>query len=114
MTILFASLAFFRWSHKIQKRRSWDCGNNYGGAELSIPGSVISDPVYNSFGRYFIDKRGELYFDNAINNALISSLGLGRFWIGKVEAGEISYYLLFTTVSFLLSLFFIIVLKLHI
>jgi len=114
MTILFVSLAFFRWSHKIQKRRSWDCGNNYGGAELSIPGSVISDPVYNSFGRYFIDKRGELYFDNAVNNVLISSLGIGKLWIGKVEAGEISYYLLFSSVSFLMSLFLIIVLKLHI
>ena len=66
------------------------------------------------FGRYFIDKRGELYFDNAVNNVLISSLGIGKFWIGKVEAGETSYYLLFSSVSFLMSLFLIIVLKLHI
>jgi hypothetical protein len=114
MTILFASLAIFRWSHKIQKRRSWDCGNNYKGAELSIPGSVISDPVYKSFGFYFINKQGEMYFDKAITNTLISTLNLGKYWIDKVESGEISYYLLFYAISFLISLFLIIVLKVKI
>lgn len=114
MTSLFVSLAVFRWSHKIQKRRSWDCGNNYGGAELSIPASVISDPVYNSVGRYFISKQGDLYFDNVVNKALVSTLNVGKYWINKVESGEIGYYLLFSAISFLISLLLIIVLKIHI
>ncbi|MBK8395309.1 MAG: formate hydrogenase [Leptospiraceae bacterium] len=113
VTLLFISLAIFRWSHRIEKRRGWDCGNNYGGAELSIPSSVISDPLYNSVGRYFISKKGELYFDSAVNKVLLSSLDFGKFWINKVESGEIGYYLLFSAFSFLISLFLILVLKIH-
>ena len=114
MTVLFVSLVSLRWAHKIQKRKSWDCGNNYGGSELSIPASVISDPLYNSVGRYFISKQGELYFDNTVNKALVSTLNVGRYWIDKVESGEIGYYLLFSAISFLISLLLIIVLKIHI
>lgn len=114
VTFIFLSLFLFRWSHQIQKRRSWDCGNNYAGSELSIPSSVISDPVYNSVGRYFINKQGELYFDKAVNRALISTLSVGKYWIAKVESGEIGYYLLFSAMSFLISLCLIIFLKIHI
>jgi hypothetical protein len=112
--VLFLSLFLFRWSHRVEKRRSWDCGNNYSGSELSIPASVISDPLYNSVGRYFISKKGELYFDIAVNTTLVSSLNIGKYWINKVESGEIGYYLLFSAISFLISLFLIIVLKIHI
>lgn len=114
ITVLFISLFLFRWSHRIEKRRSWDCGNNYSGPELSIPASVISDPLYNSVGRYFISKKGELFFDSAVNTTLVSSLNIGKYWINKVESGEIGYYLLFSAISFLISLFLIIVLKIHI
>lgn len=114
VTTLFVSLLLFRWSHRVGKRRSWDCGNNYAGPELSIPASVISDPLYNSLGRYFISKNGELYFDNAVNKTLVSSLNIGKLWINKVESGEIGYYLLFSAIAFLISLFLIIVLKIHV
>ncbi len=114
ITTLFVSLLLFRWSHKVGKRRGWDCGNNYAGSELSIPASVISDPLYNSLGRYFISKNGDLYFDSAVNKTLVSSLNIGKYWINKVESGEIGYYLLFSAIAFLISLFLIIVLKIHV
>ncbi|HMV42581.1 MAG TPA: proton-conducting transporter membrane subunit [Leptospiraceae bacterium] len=114
MTVFYMSLVAFRWAHKIYKRRIWDCGSNYAGPELSIPASVISDPLYHSIGRYFINKDGELYFDNSVINGLVHSLNLGKYWIDKVESGEIAYYILFSALSFLLSLGFIIFLKVHI
>lgn len=114
MTIFYLSLVSFRWAHQIYKRRIWDCGSNYAGPELSIPASVISDPLYGSIGRYFINKEGELYIDNAVIGGLIHSLNLGKYWIDKVESGEIAYYILFSALSFLFSLGFIIFLKIHI
>jgi hydrogenase-4 component B len=110
----FFILYIFRFSHKIKQRNIWDCGNEYRGAEVSIPASVISDPLYNSIGRYFVNKKGEPYIDDFLKGSIYSLLDMGKFWIHKVESGEISQYILFSAVSFLFSLFFIIALKIYI
>lgn len=113
MVLIFASVGLFRWSHRIQKRRLWDCGSAYVGQELSIPASVISDPLYPSTGRHFINQDGELKLDSFISRSIVYSLDIGKFWIHKVESGAVAQYLLFSVLSFLVSLVFIIVLRVH-
>jgi hypothetical protein len=112
--LFFFVLYMFRFSHRIRQRNIWDCGNEYRGAEVAIPASVISDPLYNSIGRYFVNKKGEPYIDDFLKGSIYNVLDMGKFWIHKVESGEISQYILFSAVSFLFSLFFIIALKVYI
>ena len=112
--LFFLVIYFFRFSHKIEKRNIWDCGSEYRGSEVSVPSSEISDPLYNSMGRYFIGKDGEPYLDQFIKDNLIRVLNLGKYWIQQVESGEISYYILFSALSFILSIFVIISIKAYI
>ncbi len=112
-SIIYILIYFFKLRHKISKQKTWDCGNEYRGNELSIPGSIFSEPLYSSVGRYFIAKDGEPYLDSFVKKFSYSILNLGKYWINKVESGEISYYILFSVLSFILSLAIIVSLKVY-
>jgi hypothetical protein len=107
MVIFYIAIVVYRFSHKISKRRLWDCGSNYAGSELSIASSVISDPLHSSIGTYFNDRSGEPFLDVKIISNLVKSLDFGRLWIDKVESGDLSNYIAFTSLSLLASVIFI-------
>lgn len=111
--LIYMLVYFFKFSHKIQNRKIWDCGSEYSGVEVSIPASVISDPLQSSLGRYFINPDGEPKLDSFLKRRVFKVLNFGKVWINKVESGDISYYMLFAAISFLVSLFLIIALKLY-
>lgn len=111
--LIYLLIYFFGLRHKISKQKTWDCGNEYRGDELSIPASVFSEPLYSSVGRYFISKDGEPYLDSSIKKFSYSILNIGKYWIDMVESGEISYYILFSALSFILSIAIIVSLKVY-
>lgn len=95
------------YRRSITKRRLWDCGTNYVGSELSITSSLFSDPLYDSFGRYFINKNGEIYIDHYFQRGIIKFFNIGKYWIQKVEEGSISFYMFISALSviFVMSVF---------
>ncbi len=107
-TFFVASLVFFRWSHKVEKRKFWDCGNNYYGPELSIPASVFSEPLRNSLGRYFLNKDGASIIDDFILKTFQRILDTGDQFIKKEfnHEEDISRYLMTSSLFliFILSL----------
>ncbi|MCE9500399.1 MAG: formate hydrogenase [Leptospira sp.] len=104
MVLFYFSLAVFRWSHRIQQRNLWDCGNKYRGQEISIPSSVISDPLFSSVGRYFNNPIGYNKMDDNLSDFIHSILNVGKYWIHRVESGSISNYIAFSAYFVLISL----------
>jgi formate hydrogenlyase subunit 3/multisubunit Na+/H+ antiporter MnhD subunit len=101
----FAILVFTtRLRHKIQKRELWDCGSGYRFHDVSIPGSVISDPLTQSIGRYLLTKEGESIIDSTLLKAVTRFLNAGKFWSGFFESGELSTYLFLSAISLLVSI----------
>ncbi|MDZ4727791.1 MAG: proton-conducting transporter membrane subunit [Leptospira sp.] len=107
ITLIFViSLVMFRWAHKIQSRKYWDCGNSYFGSELSIPASVFSEPLRNSLGRYFLTKEGLSIIDQSFFKFFKKFLDIGEFVIQKEDHHdeEVSKYLAISSVFLILIL----------
>ncbi|MCB1143399.1 MAG: formate hydrogenase [Leptospiraceae bacterium] len=93
----------FRIFHKIETRRTWDCGSEYRGTGVSIPGSVISDPLFGSLGRYVSRKNGDSIIDTGFLKGIQKILELGRFWNQYMESGDLSTYLFLSSIAILVS-----------
>jgi formate hydrogenlyase subunit 3/multisubunit Na+/H+ antiporter MnhD subunit len=89
---------------KVEKRVLWDCGSKYAKSDLSIPGTAISDPLYDSVGKYFHQESGYSRFDTVELESVHYFLDIGKYWIQKVEAGKISVYLGVSATSLLVML----------
>lgn len=111
--VFYATIISFRWAHRIEKRRLWDCGNQYRGTELSIRSSVVSEPLFNSIGKLINSEDGTSNFDKWIFQGIEKFLNLGRFWAGKTESGEVANYIGFSALAMLLSLAFLFLLKFY-
>lgn len=112
ITLVFiVSLVVFKWAHKINKRKFWDCGNGYLGSELSIPASVFSEPLRNSLGRYFLTKEGRSIIDQNFLDGFHKLLDLGKHLVSKEEEEdhEISKYLAISSV-FLIAILSLLIL----
>ncbi|WP_411821968.1 proton-conducting transporter membrane subunit [Leptospira sp. 'Mane'] len=112
VTLIFIiSLVVFKWAHKINKRRFWDCGNGYLGSELSIPASVFSEPLRNSLGRYFLTKEGISIIDQKFLNGFHKVLDFGKYFVSKEdhEDHEVSKYLAISSM-FLLAILSLLIL----
>jgi formate hydrogenlyase subunit 3/multisubunit Na+/H+ antiporter MnhD subunit len=93
-----------RFWHTIKKREIWDCGSKYRGSDVSIPGSVISDPLYPSLGRYILTPDGESKIDTWFFKTIDRVLSLGRYWIKVFETGDLTTYLFLSAVALLVSI----------
>ena len=102
--IFYFIMIYGKFSHRIEKRVLWDCGNNYRGSELSIPASVISEPLHDSLGLTTSVIDGESMLDDWLKKKLINLLNIGKIWIGEVESGDISNYIAFSSTSLLITL----------
>jgi formate hydrogenlyase subunit 3/multisubunit Na+/H+ antiporter MnhD subunit len=102
--IFYFVMIYGKFSHRIERRVLWDCGNNYRGSELSIPGSVISEPLHDSLGITTNMEDGESNFDSWLKKKILSLLKLGKIWISEVESGDISNYIAFSSTSLLITL----------
>jgi formate hydrogenlyase subunit 3/multisubunit Na+/H+ antiporter MnhD subunit len=112
-TILyFFILINFKLHHKITFRKGWDCGNQYNGNELSIPSSVISDPLGKSLGITIDFTQKESGLDLFIKEKIVQFLDLGKYWIKQVESGDTSNYLAFSASMLMISLLFIFIIRL--
>ncbi|MCB1159277.1 MAG: hypothetical protein KDK45_17375, partial [Leptospiraceae bacterium] len=96
-------LIYSKFRHKIWKRQIWDCGSNYRGEDVSIPGSVISDPLFPSVGRFLLNKTGDAKLDSLFLSLMNKLLGFGRYWIHFFETGELTTYLFLSSISLLFS-----------
>ncbi|MDX1960935.1 MAG: proton-conducting transporter membrane subunit [Leptospiraceae bacterium] len=114
LIILYFSLFLFRWFHKIEKRKAWDCGNSYSGSELSIPSSIVSDPLYDSVGRYLLDIDGKVRFEKKVEKTLVGFLNFGNKITSLVESETLSHYILFSSISFLFTIALIISLRIFV
>ncbi|TGN14384.1 proton-conducting transporter membrane subunit [Leptospira ilyithenensis] len=105
------SLVAFKWAHKINKRKFWDCGNGYLGFELSIPASVFSEPLRNSLGRYFLTKEGRSIIDQNFLDGFHKLLDMGKYFVSKEEQEdhEISKYLAISSI-FLIAILSLLIL----
>ena len=93
-----------RFWHTIKKREIWDCGSKYRGSDVSIPGSVISDPLYPSVGRYILSPDGEPKIDIWFFKMIDRVLSLGKYWIKIFETGDLTTYLFLSAVALLISM----------
>ncbi len=105
--VFYFIMIYGKFSHRIDKRVLWDCGNNYRGSELSIPASVISEPLHDSLGLTTSMIDGESQLDDWLKKKLINLLNIGKLWIKDVESGDISNYIAFSSTSLLFTLAFI-------
>ncbi|TGK27951.1 formate hydrogenase [Leptospira gomenensis] len=97
---------------KISKRKLWDCGGNYGGADAAIPSDGISDPLFPSLGRYFTDSHGNSRLDEGILKSIIKLLDTFKTSVNESDEDTISINLAFSSVTVVILLFVIIGLKL--
>ena len=105
LVIVFGIIVFTtKFSHKIKTRQLWDCGSQFRGHEVSIPGSVISDPMFETMGKYLQLGSGESRIDSSILNLITRILNLGRFWSKFFETGDLSTYLFLSAVGLLFSI----------
>ncbi|MBK6605128.1 MAG: formate hydrogenase [Leptospiraceae bacterium] len=105
LVIAFGIIVFTtKFSHKIKTRQLWDCGSQFRGHEVSIPGSVISDPMFETMGKYLQLGSGESRIDSSILNLITRILNLGRFWSKFFETGDLSTYLFLSAVGLLFSI----------
>lgn len=105
--LYFLFIVYGKFSHVITIRKGWDCGNKYNGAELSIPASVISDPLSNSIGITMSRKEQDSLIDLTIKKQILRFLDLGKYWIRQVESGDTSNYLAFSSTALLFTLLLI-------
>jgi formate hydrogenlyase subunit 3/multisubunit Na+/H+ antiporter MnhD subunit len=105
LVITFGIIVFTtKFSHKIKTRELWDCGSKFRGHEVSIPGSVISDPMFQTMGKYLQLESGESRVDSSILNFINRVLNLGRFWSRFFETGDLSTYLFLSAIGLLFSI----------
>lgn len=97
---------------KISKRKLWDCGGNYGGADVAIPSDGISDPLFPSLGRYFTNVEGNSRLDEGILQGIIKFLNMFKTKPNETNEESISINLAFSSVTVVILLFVIIGLKL--
>lgn len=97
---------------KISKRKLWDCGGNYGGADIAIPSDGISDPLFPSLGRYFTNVEGNSRLDEGILQGIIKFLNMFKTKPNETNEESISINLAFSSVTVVILLFVIIGLKL--
>lgn len=97
---------------KISKRKLWDCGGNYGGADVAIPSDGISDPLFPSLGRYFTNQQGNSRLDEGILKSIIKFLDTFKTRVNESDEDTISINLAFSSVTVVILLFVIIGLKL--
>lgn len=102
----------YKWRfHKISKRVTWDCGSGYKERDVSIPASVISEPLYESVGRYMSTQKGESKVDSFVFNLILSIFQRGRLWIQFTEGAELSTYLFISALSVLVAISIVIFLS---
>ncbi len=111
--IFYFVMIYGKFSHRIEKRVLWDCGNNYRGSELSIPASVISEPLHDSLGITTNMQDGESNFDSWLKIKILNIFKLGKVWISEVESGDISNYIAFSSTSLLLTLLVLVIFKFY-
>lgn len=108
--IVFVGIIGFRT--KIAKRKLWDCGGNYGGADVAVPSDGISDPLFPSLGRYFTNEEGNSRLDEGILQGIIKFLNTFKTRVNEADEESISINLAFSSVTVVVLLFVIIGLKL--
>ncbi|AXR60038.1 proton-conducting transporter membrane subunit [Leptospira mayottensis] len=108
--IVFVGILGFRT--KISKKKLWDCGGNYGGADVAIPSDGISDPLFPSLGRYFTNEEGNSRLDEGILQGIIKFLNTFKTRVNEADEESISINLAFSSVTVVILLFVIIGLKL--
>lgn len=102
--LAFAVLVFTtRLRHRVKTRELWDCGSGYRNHDVSIPGSVISDPLTQSMGKYLLTESGDSRVDAGLLKVITKILNTGRFWNRFFESGELSTYLFLSAVALLIS-----------
>ncbi|EMJ66984.1 NADH-ubiquinone/plastoquinone complex I subunit [Leptospira sp. P2653] len=105
-------VGIFGWRTKIARRKLWDCGGNYGGADVAIPSDGISDPLFPSLGRYFTNEEGNSRLDEGILHGIIKFLNTFKTRVNEADEESISINLAFSSVTVVILLFVIIGLKL--
>ncbi|RHX87825.1 proton-conducting transporter membrane subunit [Leptospira stimsonii] len=109
---MFLLVGVMGFRTKISKRKLWDCGGNYGGADVAIPSDGISDPLFPSLGRYFTNEQGNSRLDEAILHGIIKFLNAFKTSLNESDEESISINLAFSSITVVLLLFVIIGLKL--
>jgi formate hydrogenlyase subunit 3/multisubunit Na+/H+ antiporter MnhD subunit len=92
--LVIVALVIFAHLSKIRKRVIWDCGNDFVRPELSIPGSVISDPLHSSLARSLLVNEEGSRLDRAFEKGLSSFFERGGRW--AAQADSIGSYLSFS------------------
>lgn len=109
--IFYIFMLYGKVAHKIEKRQLWDCGSLYRGTELSIPASVISEPLHDSLGLTTRLSDGDSTVDEWLKHKILKVSDLGKIWIREVESGDISNYIAFSSIAVLLTVGLIVLLK---
>lgn len=112
-TAFYFLMYYGKLAHKIEKRQLWDCGNLYRGTELSIPASVISEPLHESLGLTTRFTDGDSTVDEWLKHKIIKVIELGKIWIRDVESGDVSNYIAFSSISVLFTVGLILLLKIY-
>lgn len=88
---------------KITSRNLWDCGSTYRGSELSIPGSVISEPLHETFGNLIVNSEQESTIDSKIKVGVHRLFQFGNLIRGWVHEQEMSAYLAFSSIMLIIT-----------
>ncbi|TGK18877.1 formate hydrogenase [Leptospira fluminis] len=110
--VLLLSVGVLGLRHRIRQRKLWDCGGQFGGAEVAIGPSAISDPLLSPLGRYFVDKNGTSLFDQSFTRILIKSISAAKAKIVGADDESISINLTYSSLTVLAILTVIIAIRL--
>ncbi|EPG75693.1 NADH-ubiquinone/plastoquinone complex I subunit [Leptospira fainei serovar Hurstbridge str. BUT 6] len=110
--VLLLSVGVLGFRHKIKQRKLWDCGGQFGGAEVAIGPTAVSDPLMTPLGRYFVDKEGTSLFDKGFIRIIIKLLGSAKAKIVGADDESISINLTYSSLTVLVILVVIVAVRL--
>ncbi|EIE01780.1 proton-conducting transporter membrane subunit [Leptospira licerasiae] len=110
--VILLSVGLLGLRHKIKERKLWDCGGLFGGSEVAITSSALSDPLAAPLGRYFADKAGNSRLDKGFIKILLRILSSLKAKIRGADDESISVDLTYSSFTVLSILIVIIIVRL--
>ncbi|TGJ98681.1 formate hydrogenase, partial [Leptospira semungkisensis] len=110
--VILLSVGMLGLRHKIKQRKLWDCGGLFGGSEVAITSSAVSDPLAAPLGKYFTDESGSSRLDNGFIRILLKLLSSLKAKIRGADDESISVDLTYSSFTVLAILIVIIVVRL--
>ncbi|EPG66716.1 proton-conducting transporter membrane subunit [Leptospira wolffii] len=110
--VILTTVGVLGLRHKIKERKLWDCGGLFGGSEVAIGSSALSDPLAAPLGKYFVTSEGYSKLDKGFIRILLKVISSLKAKIRGADDESISVDLTYSSFTVLAILIVIIVVRL--